>query len=69
MLVKPEFLSIAYGGFRRALLEWRSGKNNVKQVEEKPKAALFPWDLSWNYGRCLRTRRQPVFGVATELEN
>jgi hypothetical protein len=39
MLVKPEFLSIAYGGFRRALLEWRSGKNNLKQVEEKYKDA------------------------------
>ena len=37
MLVKPEFLPIAYGGFRRALLEWRSGKNNVKLIEEKYK--------------------------------
>ena len=39
MLVKPEFLSIAYGGFRRALLEWRSGKNTVKLIEEKYKDA------------------------------
>ena len=37
MLVKPEFLSIAYGGFRRALLEWKAGKNSIKQIEEKYK--------------------------------
>ena len=37
MLVKPEFLSIAYGGFRRAMLEWSRGQNSIKQIEEKYK--------------------------------
>ena len=37
MLVKPEFLSIAYGGFRRAVLEWNKGQNSIKQIEEKYK--------------------------------
>ena len=38
MLVKPEFLSIAYSGFRRAMLEWKRGQNSIKQIEEKYKA-------------------------------
>ena len=37
MMVKPEFLAIAYGGYRRALLEWKSGQNSIKQIEEKNK--------------------------------
>lgn len=37
MLVKPEFLSIAYGGYRRALLEWKRGQNSLKEIEEKNK--------------------------------
>ena len=37
MLVKPEFLSIAYSGFRRAMLEWKRGQNSIKQIEEKYK--------------------------------
>ena len=37
MMVKPEFLAIAYGGFRRALLEWKFGQDSIKQIEEKNK--------------------------------
>ena len=30
-------MAIAYGGYRRALLEWKYNQNSIKQIEEKNK--------------------------------
>ncbi len=65
MMVKPEFLSVAYGGYRREILAWEASKQYMKdqQQTEKEKNKTIKVITTW-----LNDRANPILKCIVEYK-
>ena len=65
MLVKPEYLSVAYGGYRKSVLAWVHAKKTIQSIEEQQKNQR---QILKIVSKWMNSRSNPVLKKIDELK-